>query len=225
MASVVAHEVKNPLAGIAGAIQVIAARLPEGSAERTIIREILARIHALDATVEDLLLFARPRAPRPGALSLGSLIEATTSLLARDPQAAGVQVESSAGDVALWGDPEMLKAVLLNVLINGAQAMAARGASSSRRAATAALRADRGRRRARHPARAARARVRALRHDQAPRHRPGALDRAARDGGARRRHPARVPAEGGTVVTLTLPMARDAAGAAAGAAAVRPADG
>ena len=127
MAAVVAHEVKNPLAGIAGAIQVIAARLPEGAPERAVIQEILARIHALDATVEDLLLFARPRPPRPSPLSSASLVEATVSLLARDPQAAGVQVESAVEDVALWGDPEMLKAVLLNVLLNGAQAMGGQG--------------------------------------------------------------------------------------------------
>jgi PAS domain S-box-containing protein len=127
MASVVAHEVKNPLAGIAGAIQVIAARLPEGSPERGVVKEILVRIAALNATVEDLLLFSRPRAPRPGALALSSLLEATASLLARDPQTAGVQVESHVEDVALWGDPEMLKAVLHNVLLNGAQAMGGQG--------------------------------------------------------------------------------------------------
>ncbi|HZJ71677.1 MAG TPA: ATP-binding protein [Planctomycetota bacterium] len=136
MAAVVAHEVKNPLAGIAGAIQVIGDRLPEGSPERVVIGEVLARIGALNATVEDLLLFARPRAPRPGPLPLVSLVEATVSLLARDPQAAAVTVESTVEDVALWGDPEMLKAVLHNVLLNGAQAMGGQGRLrlSSRRA-------------------------------------------------------------------------------------------
>ncbi|HZM00486.1 MAG TPA: ATP-binding protein [Planctomycetota bacterium] len=127
MASVVAHEVKNPLAGIAGAIQVIGGRLPDGSPERAIVGEMLTRIRALNATVEDLLLFARPRAPRPGPLSLPSLVEATVSLLSRDPQAAGVRVEQQVEDVALWGDPEMLKAVLLNVLLNGAQSMGGQG--------------------------------------------------------------------------------------------------
>ena len=127
MAAVVAHEVKNPLAGIAGAIQVIGGRLPEGSGERAIVGEILARIRALNATVEDLLLFARPRAPRPGPLPLRSLVEAMMPLLAKDPQTAGVRVESQVEDVALWGDSEMLKPVLLNILINGAQAMGGQG--------------------------------------------------------------------------------------------------
>jgi PAS domain S-box-containing protein len=127
MAAVVAHEVKNPLAGIAGAIQVIEGRLPEGSGERAVVGEIQARIRALNATVEDLLLFARPRLPRPGPLPVHLLVEALLPLLAKDPQAAGVTVESTVEDVAVWGDAEMLKAVLLNVLINGAQAMGGRG--------------------------------------------------------------------------------------------------
>jgi PAS domain S-box-containing protein len=226
MASVVAHEVKNPLAGIAGAIQVIAARLPEGSAERTIIREILARIHALDATVEDLLLFARPRAPRPGALSLNSLIEATTSLLARDPQAAGVQVESAVEDVALWGDPEMLKAVLLNVLINGAQAMGGQGrirlASRCDGGLCELSVADAG------PGIAPELRERVFEPFVTTKHRGTGLGLSiarrvmeAHGGGIR----LECPASGGTVVTLTLPLARDAAGASAVAAAVRPAGG
>ena len=127
MAAVVAHEVKNPLAGIAGAIQVIEGRLPEGSGERAVVGEIQARIRALNATVEDLLLFARPRLPRPGPLPLHLLVEALLPLLAKDPQAVGVTVESQVEDVAVWGDAEMLKSVLLNVLINGAQAMGGRG--------------------------------------------------------------------------------------------------
>lgn len=127
MAAVVAHEVKNPLAGIAGAIQIIGSRLPEDSGERRIVAEILTRIQGLNSTVEDLLLFARPRAPRPGPLPLRSLVEATTSLLGRDPSAAGVTIESHVEDVALWADPEMLKPVLLNLLINAAQAMGGRG--------------------------------------------------------------------------------------------------
>ena len=66
-------------------------------------------------------------APRPGPLPLHSLIEAMMPLLAKDPQTAGVRVESQVEDVALWADSEMIKPVLLNVLINGAQAMGGHG--------------------------------------------------------------------------------------------------
>jgi PAS domain S-box-containing protein len=127
MAAVVAHEVRNPLAGIAGAVQVIGARLPVAAPERQVVTEILNRIKALNATVEDLLLFTRPRPLRPRPLALAVLLEATTSLLAKDPQAAGVRIEQHCADMALHADPEMLKPVVLNILLNAVQAMGGRG--------------------------------------------------------------------------------------------------
>ena len=66
MAAVVAHEVKNPLTGIRGAIQVIGSRLPAGSKDVQIVGDIVARIDALNDLMKDLLLFARPPQPRVG---------------------------------------------------------------------------------------------------------------------------------------------------------------
>jgi two-component system sensor kinase FixL len=66
MAAVVAHEVKNPLTGIRGAIQVIGSRLPAGSKDVQIVGDIVARIDALNDLMKDLLLFARPPQPRLG---------------------------------------------------------------------------------------------------------------------------------------------------------------
>ena len=43
MAAVVAHEVKNPLAAIRGALQVIGGRMPEGARDRAIVGEVVAR--------------------------------------------------------------------------------------------------------------------------------------------------------------------------------------
>src|SRR5262249_29284225 len=48
MAAVVAHEVKNPLTGIRGAIQVIGGRLPAGSKDAAVVKEIVARLDALN---------------------------------------------------------------------------------------------------------------------------------------------------------------------------------
>jgi PAS domain S-box-containing protein len=63
MAAIVAHEVKNPLAGIGGAVQIIGERLPESSPDREVIGNILERIDALNRKVEDLLAFSRPKPP------------------------------------------------------------------------------------------------------------------------------------------------------------------
>jgi len=122
MAAVVAHEVKNPLAGIAGAIQIIGGRLPEASPDRPIVREVLARIAALDDSVKDLLLFARPRMPQRVPMPLHAALEATASLLRRDPQAAGMAIRLPDADATVLADPEQLRPVFLNVLLNAAQA-------------------------------------------------------------------------------------------------------
>lgn len=127
MAAVVAHEVKNPLAGIAGAIQIIGGRLPESSPDRQIVREILARVAALDDSVKDLLLFARPRMPQRVPMPLRAMLQATAELLQRDPQAAGMAIRLPDGDATVLADPEQLRPVFLNVLLNAAQAQHGQG--------------------------------------------------------------------------------------------------
>ena len=127
MAAVVAHEVKNPLAGIAGALEIIGRRLPDGSQDREVIASILERIAALNRRVQDLLQFSRPRAPRIGSVGVPALLNETAGLLARDPTLANVNVEVSAEETTLAGDAEMLKDLFLNLLLNAAQAMGGSG--------------------------------------------------------------------------------------------------
>ena len=89
MAAVIAHEVKNPLAGIRGAIQVIGGRLPEGSRDAAMTKEIVARIDALNDLMKDLLLFARPPQPKPTSVEIARLVATTVDLLREDPALKG----------------------------------------------------------------------------------------------------------------------------------------
>jgi signal transduction histidine kinase len=59
MATIVAHEVRNPLAGIRGAIQMIGRRLEPGAREHAITQDIVARVDALNTQLTDLLNFAK----------------------------------------------------------------------------------------------------------------------------------------------------------------------
>src|SRR5207253_4081975 len=85
MAAVVAHEVKNPLTGIRGAIQVIGSRLPAGSKDVQIVGDIVARIDALNDLMKDLLLFARPPQPRMGKVDVLLLLQSVRNLVRQDP--------------------------------------------------------------------------------------------------------------------------------------------
>ena len=127
MAAVVAHEVKNPLAGIRGALQVISARMPESSRDRAVVGDIIARLDALNQMVQEMLLFARPNTPKISLVALGPLVEATVHLLKRDPQFAQVEVQIDGGHQSVGADPELLQIVVSNLLLNAAQAMAGRG--------------------------------------------------------------------------------------------------
>src|SRR5678815_1060764 len=127
MAAVVAHEVKNPLAGIKGAIQVLMSRRPPGDPETAVMRDIVTRIDALDDLIQDLMMYARPRPPRLASLPLRRLIDEAVTILRRDPAVAGlrIRIEGDAGDVTV--DPDLIRATVLNVLLNAAQAMNGKG--------------------------------------------------------------------------------------------------
>ena len=122
MAAVVAHEVKNPLAGIRGALQVIGARMPDGTRDRLVLKDVIDRLDGLNDIVQDLLVFARPREPELAPVSLDVLLQRITSLLKKDPAHAGTAVDISGPSVAISADAEQLQIVLVNLILNAVQA-------------------------------------------------------------------------------------------------------
>jgi two-component system sensor kinase FixL len=127
MAAVIAHEVKNPLAGIRGAIQVIGRRLPADGRDAAVMKEIVTRIDGLNGLMKDLLLFARPPRPQPALVDVAALIRTTASLLAEDPAVGAVRVEIEGAAPPLMADADLLKIVFVNLLVNGAHAMKGQG--------------------------------------------------------------------------------------------------
>jgi signal transduction histidine kinase len=119
--------VKNPLAGIRGALQVISARMSADSRDRAVVGDILARLDSLNEMVHDLLLFARPRAPRMSYVPIGPLVEAMALLLRKDPASADVDVIVEADGGTVEADSELLQIVVWNLLLNAAQAIAGGG--------------------------------------------------------------------------------------------------
>jgi PAS domain S-box-containing protein len=127
MAAVIAHEVKNPLAGVRGAIQVIGGRLPPDGKDAQITKEIIARIDALDDLMKDLLLFARPPSPRFAPVDLNALATDTVGLLREDPALKNTEVRIEGTAPLVEADAALMKIVFLNLLVNGAHATHGRG--------------------------------------------------------------------------------------------------
>jgi two-component system, LuxR family, sensor kinase FixL len=127
MAAVIAHEVKNPLAGIRGAIQVLGRRTTADGATSEVLQEIVARIDSLDQMIKDLLLFARPPKPKRAPTDIVPLVSSTAGLLHQDPALQYVDVEVVGAAPLVSADPEMLRIVFQNLLINSAHAMQGKG--------------------------------------------------------------------------------------------------
>jgi PAS domain S-box-containing protein len=128
LAATVAHEIKNPLAGISGAIQVLAEGMPKNDGRREIVGEILDQVRRLDTTVRDLLNFARPITPVLGDVDLGESISSVWKMLAPQSAAKGIRfsLEGDAGR-SLSGDPHLLRQVWVNLFQNSIEAMSRGG--------------------------------------------------------------------------------------------------
>ncbi len=143
MAAVLAHEIRNPLAGIKGAIEVIASRRAADDPERPIMRDIVSRIESLGELLNDVMVFARPRPPAFATVPLRGLVLDAMTLLRRDPITANVTLEVCADEeVAAAVDADLIRATLVNLLLNAAQAMQGKGrvdVTITRRDATAVI--------------------------------------------------------------------------------------
>ena len=127
LATVVAHEVRNPLAGIKGAMQVLMSRRGTGDTELPVMREITERIDGLSELINDLMVFSRPRPLALGPVDLRAIVNEAVALVRRDPATRQVVIGVEDTPLIIRGDAEMLRAALLNLLINAAQAAGAKG--------------------------------------------------------------------------------------------------
>ncbi|WP_432822071.1 ATP-binding protein [Trichloromonas sp.] len=125
MASGVAHEIKNPLAGIGGAISVLADDFAEGDPRKTIVGEVLEQIARLNKTATDLLFFGRPGDPEFSFVDLNALVKKTLFFIVQHPESKNIhRVKDLDRELPpVWADEKQIQQVLFNVMINGVQAM------------------------------------------------------------------------------------------------------
>src|SRR4029079_19026509 len=105
---------------------VTPSRMPASQRDRPILLDIIARLDALNRIVQDMLMFARPRALRHEPIAVESLMSDTAAMIGRDPQMAALEI-SVTGSPHITGDREMLQVAFQNILMNAAQAMEGQG--------------------------------------------------------------------------------------------------
>ncbi len=124
MAAGIAHEIKNPLAGIYGAAQILSREFREDDPRREIVAEMTSLIKRLDNTIRDLLNFARYTEPQFAKANLNDVVDKVLFLVQQIPEGKRARIvrEFDPGMPDVEMDQEQIKQVFLNLALNALQA-------------------------------------------------------------------------------------------------------
>ena len=129
IAAGLAHEVKNPLSAIKGAIEIVQGRASRGTPEAEFAAIAVRELARIESLLGDFLAYARPREPQRSMVLPNALIERVLPVLSPVAQRAGVALDVTdvAGPLMVHVDPEQVSQVLFNVILNAVQASTAGG--------------------------------------------------------------------------------------------------
>lgn len=129
IAAGLAHEIKNPLAGIKGALEIIASRVAQGTPEAEFADIGSTELVRLEGLVAEFLTYARPHDPVLRQGDVHELVERVSTLLRLQAERKRVTLvlEHPVALPPLSLDPEQITQVLFNVVLNAIQATGAGG--------------------------------------------------------------------------------------------------
>ncbi len=120
-----AHEIRNPLGSIKGAVEILKDDYSPDEAKYEFIGILLKETDRLNRIVQEFLGFARPKLPEFQQADVNEAIESVLTLTAQEARKAGIRVERQL-DTAIGKrsvDAGMLKQAFLNLILNAIQAM------------------------------------------------------------------------------------------------------
>jgi signal transduction histidine kinase len=129
LATGLAHEIRNPLAGIAGVIEIISRDLPVTSPARGMVKDVRLEINQINRILTDLLETARPHPPMMMRSSLNTTVEHAVMLARQQVLSQPIKIElKQAQDLGeVEHDSDQIHQVLLNLLLNAVQAIEGAG--------------------------------------------------------------------------------------------------
>jgi signal transduction histidine kinase len=125
LATGLAHEIRNPLAGIAGVIEIAGRDLPQASPARAVVKEVRQEIARINHIVTDLLQTARPHPPTVRKSDLNTTVEHAVMLGRQQALARSVLISLHKDPTLpeVEHDGDQIHQVLLNLLLNALQAI------------------------------------------------------------------------------------------------------
>jgi signal transduction histidine kinase len=129
LATGLAHEIKNPLAGLSGALELLAEDLAHSPRQAEVVGEMRHQVARLGNTMESLLSFARPPKARLRTTDVSATLEKVLFLVRQQRRASAVTIdwEPAPGLPPVLADPNQLEQVFLNICLNACQAMEGKG--------------------------------------------------------------------------------------------------
>ena len=125
LASGIAHEIRNPLAGIAAALQIIGKNFTQQDPDQKIFNEVFSQVKRLDEFIKNLLRFARPSNPKFEMLTIKHVIDNALFLVSNKISQKNIILTVDHGtdtQPLIEGDKGLLQQVFLNIIINALDA-------------------------------------------------------------------------------------------------------
>jgi signal transduction histidine kinase len=129
LAGGVAHEIRNPLAGIGGALTMLAREVPADDDTQEVMSEIQHQIHRMERLVQGLLAYAQPGVLRPEWIDLHSILKqaiASVSQRRTGPE-VGLVLELDPKGPEVYADARDLENAFENLVLNAFQAISKEG--------------------------------------------------------------------------------------------------
>ncbi|OIP36462.1 MAG: hypothetical protein AUK27_01615 [Deltaproteobacteria bacterium CG2_30_66_27] len=130
LAAGLGHEVKNPLAGIKAAVNLLSEELTLNREDQDLFSRIVEQVGRLEALMKGFLNFAKPPKPQWERVSVNEVLETTIDfyLVSHRPSSqafGGIDIQKSMGDglPRTMADPMQLQQVFLNLFLNAGDAM------------------------------------------------------------------------------------------------------
>ncbi len=122
----IAHEIRNPLAAIAGSVQVLKGSTSLTPQEQRLMSIVLKESERLNKSISDFLRFVRPQEKRAVAFDVAASLSETLDLLQNSPELRPdhqIRREISPPSFQLVGDADQIRQVFWNLARNAVQAM------------------------------------------------------------------------------------------------------